>query len=218
MALVAKDVIDDAAEIAQDTNMGRITEFQWISWLNDAQRAISVHKPDANTKIESMLLANETKQALPATARRLQSVIRNMGADGLTPGRAVRGPVLRSDMDDYDFDWHTTTGAAILQYSYNVNTPDVFWVLPKPTGTLYVEIEVAKPPTQIVNVIDAITINDIYAPALVEWMLYKGFARSSEESPNFQRAQFHLENCMVMLGVKSQTDLEVHPQAVRADA
>ena len=43
--LSAKNLIDRAALVAQDTTFIRWTESEWLNWLNDAQREVVLIKP-----------------------------------------------------------------------------------------------------------------------------------------------------------------------------
>jgi len=88
--LLASALISQASEIIQDESNVQMTTANALGWLNDAQRAIVIVKPDASTVIRSITLVPGTKQSIAGL--KLMSVVRNMGASGSTPGRGPRGP------------------------------------------------------------------------------------------------------------------------------
>jgi hypothetical protein len=216
--MLAGEVISSCAEVFQDVNYQAVSIAQWIGWINDAQRVVSQIRPEASVSTASFQLVAGTKQSIPSTARRLVDLVRNMGSNGTTPGKSIRGPVVREDMDGMDYSWHTKTAAEVSEYSYNVNRPAVFYVNPGVTGTLWVEAELAVIPVSIVSQNDNLSVNDIYGPAMIEWCLYRAFSRDSELTPNVQRAQAHIQAFMALMQIKSASDLEIHPKVTQANA
>ena len=64
-----------------------------------------------------------------------------MGADGLTIGKACNDAD-RSDLDNFDEDWHTKTGTSVQTYVFDERMPTTFYVSPAVPATpaMYVEI------------------------------------------------------------------------------
>ena len=90
MATSVQSIVDKAQIILQDTSAIRWPESELVSWVNDAQRAIVLIKPDASATNETVTLATGTKQSIPSGGNRLLSVIRNMSAASAGNGRTIR--------------------------------------------------------------------------------------------------------------------------------
>jgi hypothetical protein len=165
--LLVAAVLSRVSILLQDTvpQYQRWPEAELVNWLNDAQVAIAKYLPDECTVSGALKLANGTRQmietvatadfklpsgAAPAVAingNRFVAPLRNMGADGLTPGRAIR-LVDRDDLDSQDPDWHTRTGTAVASVMYDEMTPRVFWISPAAPGK-WVDIVFLAQPTKI---------------------------------------------------------------------
>jgi hypothetical protein len=216
MTITAQDVIDQAREITRDTSGAVLTDARGIAWVNDAQRTVAVVRPDAYSEVAVVQLSQASKQTLAATRRRVLGITRNMGADGLTAGNAISGPVPQETLDLFDRSWHQTSGSEVLDYVYNLETPTVWYVRPFVNGTWYVEGRFALEPTDATATTDVLTVQPVYAPALIEWVVYRRFSQDAETTPNFQRAGRHFQNFFSILGAKTQADLAVDPRALEA--
>jgi hypothetical protein len=210
--MLASNPVDRAKEVLQDTGSTTWTETQLIEWLNDAQRVVVSQRPDASSVTESMALAAGTKQSVPAGGLKLLEVVRNMGTDGATPGRAI-SLVDKATLDQNAPNWHSDTpGASVKGYVFDENKdPTVFYVTPPADGTSQVEVVYSANPTDVAALTDSISVADTYAPALIEWILYRAFSRESIKTPNYQRSLNHLKNFFNLLGVKMQADVAFKP-------
>jgi len=177
--ITAQQLADQAAGLVHDTSRVRWSDADWLGWLNDAQRETVVLKPDAYTIITPTALATgATLQALPSGGLQLFGVTRNMGADGLTPGRSVN-VVARDVMDTTLPNWHTETASGeINNYMYDPRAPKQYYVYPKaPATAWYVEIMYAAIPADVALIGDTLTLDDVYANALLNYMLFRAFGR-----------------------------------------
>lgn len=212
----AIDLIRLCAREYNDVAYSRIAKSgsssaNWLDWLNDAQRAVVLVRPDANTVVQNITLAAGTRQALPAGGLRLLGVARNMGANGNTPGKAIRF-VDREALDDLDRDWHTATQESVVdELVYDEKkTPGVFYVSPPATASPAVTIEVSlsKTPTDVTDADSgAITLPDIYAGPMQSWMLYRAYGLATQAMNHFQRSQFHFTAFFNQLGVKIRAEM-----------
>ena len=82
--VVASDILDRASIILQDSTNVRFPESELLDFLNDAQREIVLHRPDANMQNADMTLVAGSKQSIPAGGLRLIDVIRNAGGKAIT--------------------------------------------------------------------------------------------------------------------------------------
>lgn len=184
-----------------------------IPALNDALRALAAVRPDAASATAMRLLVAGTKQTIPDDGVRLLKVIRNKGEDGLGTGRAIK----KSDINTQDAiypEWHEQTGQTIIrEYFYDPLCPREFWVNPPASGApiIGVELSYVKAMTAIAAAADTFPVDDFFAPAVQEWMLYRLFASDDESSPNYQASQAHKACFFDLLGVKSKADAAANP-------
>lgn len=146
--VLVKDVLWRVSDQLFDTNpqFTRWVQRTLVNHLNDAQRVIAKFLPHSCARVDAIKLVPGTKQSISSIAaarivngdggtavdlagNRLIDVIRNMGVDGATPGRAIRGGDRRT-LDVSDPDWHTRTAKAVSQFFYDPLTPKTFYVYP----------------------------------------------------------------------------------------
>lgn len=202
---VAADLIDTANE--------HWTKSELLSFLNDGQREIVVLKPTANVVIESVeLTPASARQSLPANGYAFLRAIRNMGSDGDTPGASLR-EVDGSAMDAFDPTWRETTNpsASVSGYFYNQDAPRKWHVVPiAPPAALFVEIEYSAAPADVtINGVDggssnsAISLDDAYAVALKEYVMYRAYARNAEVANHQALATAHYEKFVGLVKAKA---------------
>lgn len=210
--LLASNLIARASELAQDETNEVWTSSQALEWVNDAQRSVCLVRPDASSINHSIQLVPGTKQSVDG--RRLMSVFRNTGIDGVTIGRAIR-LIDKNVKDESDPDWHTEVASTVIdEYIYDARTPQVFYVSPPvhASTAVYVEISEATNPADIADSGDPIDINDIYAPAMIEWICYRFFGRDSENTPNHARGMYYFKSFFNLLGEKMRIDMAITPK------
>jgi hypothetical protein len=205
--VLASSVIGKVQTIIQDTTGVRWPQSELLGWLNDGQREIAMLRPDACTKITSLALVAGTKQSIPdADGVMLIEVFRNMGADGSTPGNAVR-KVPRQILDAQVPNWHASTSTAVVQhYTMETRAPKTFYVYPPSLGTTKVEILYAAVPADLSADTDVLTIDDIYSNSLIDYLLYRAYSKDAEYAGNADRAMLSRKAFENTLGLKSQAD------------
>jgi len=217
VSIDAKWLIDRALVILVDVSGDTYTRAEGLHYVNDAQRTVTMLRPDAKSGVETVkLVASQTKQTIPSTARRLMGITRNMGADGATPGNAVRGPVPQEDLDSFDPDWHQTAATVIQEYVYDERVPDIYYVYPGAHAMtqVWAELKLALFPVDLDDETDVIDLDEIYAPAMLEWVLYRYWSRDEEDNPNWARAARHFKNTFDLLQVKLRPDFAVSPRVL----
>lgn len=210
------DLIGKAAVVAQDPTYIRWSQTEWLGWLNDAQREVVLYKPHACVQNKSVsLTVGKTKQSLPADGIMLIDVTRNMGAAGTTDGDAIR-LTSREVLDAQNPNWHSAANSVgkILHYCFDSRDPKSFYVYPKaPSTAHFVEVVYAANPTDCV-VGGAITIDDIYANALLNLMLYRAYSKDAEYAQNAQLASAYYQAATATLGIKDKVETEQNPNKV----
>jgi len=218
MAVSVQSVIDRVQTTLQDT-----TGVRWpvvnelVLWINDAQREIALLKPDASAKNTTITLATGTKQDIPSDGNRLLRVVRNMSAaSGGTGKRSVR-LVQREVLDAQTPDWHdpTVTGDAahtsiVKHYVYDEQNPRNFYVYPGISGSAYLEIIYSANPSTVAQG-DNLDIPDIYANAVMNYVLYMAYMKDADYAGNNQRAASHFQIFTTSVTGKGQVDALTTP-------
>lgn len=212
-ALVAR-----ASTLIQDATNVRWPIPELVGWLNDGQREVALNKPEASVKNVSVaLIAGSTKQTLPADAVLLIDVVRNTGSGGSSPGTAVR-LTDREVLDAQRPTWHSdaNTVGYIQHYTYDTRDPKNFYVYPKaPGGGWQIEVVYSSSPQDAVTG-GVISIDDTYANALLDYILYRAYSKDAEYAGNANLAVAHYTAFANSLGIKTQNDMSRNPNAVGA--
>lgn len=171
--VLVKEVLRRVAVLLQDASpqFQRWTEREQVDWLNDAQVAITKFLPAACSRIDAIKLKPGTRQSIetiagvdckpgdgstpgqPIYGTQVLDVIRNMGADGATPGRAIRA-VDRDILDSQSPDWHTVAKPYVSSYMYDPRMPRYFYVTPgvqASGGNVWAEVAYTAQPLRIDN-------------------------------------------------------------------
>ena len=218
MAVTVQSVIDRVQTTLQDTTGVRwpvVSEL--VLWVNDAQREIALIKPDASAKNETVTLATGTKQSIPSSGNRLLRAVRNMSAASNGTGKRSVRLVSREVLDAQTPDWHdpTVTGDAahtniVKHYIYDEQNPRNFYVYPGVSGSAYLEIIYSANPTAVTQS-DNLDIPDIYANAVMNYVLYMAYMKDAEYAGNSQRAANHYQLFTASVTGKGQVDAMTTP-------
>jgi hypothetical protein len=208
------DLIDRAEEILQDTTNVRWSQQTLLDYLNDAQREIVLFRPDANPVNASFTLtADSAKQSLPSAALRLLSIYRNSN-----PTSKPITNIERRVLDDQIEDWHGTTATNVEHYVYDPLDPKIFYVYPHTTASdATIEIVYSSSPTDITisnfsSDTTVISLDDIYANAILDYMLYRAYQKDTEYAGDLQRSGVYMQSFQNSLGIKNQVDAGSSPR------
>ena len=183
-------------------------------WLVDGEREVVLHKPEAYTKNQTMQLSPGTRQEVPPGGMVFIRLVRNMGADGNTPGRAITAIDMET-MDTQTPYWHTEVPhREIEHYMADERDPQRFYVTPpQPSPAEYAEIIFSSAPPDVAPMTPAewetttatISLPDIYMNPLLDYVLYRAYSKNSDSSdPN--RALAYYQSFLNALGVKGRSD------------
>lgn len=203
MATITAQVIVDRVEktLNDDTNV-RWAAAELLTYLNDGQRETVLLKPNSFTKNSSVQMVAGTKQSVPSDGVLFERAVRNMGANGTTPGRAVTGV----DMDMLDLtrpDWHAETASAEAQhFMFDPRDPKRFYVTPpQPASNQgYLELRYSAAPPDVA-LGDTISLDDIYATPLYYYMLARAYSKSTQAGNDAKAAGWYAL-FMQSLGIK----------------
>lgn len=218
--ILASAIFSKASELLTDTGNGNWTVPDLLGWLNSGQREIVVWKPNACTKNESVLMVAGSKQALPAAGLVLIDVIRNMGADGATPGNAVTG-IGRDVLDTVLPGWHSSSSsAAAKKFVYDVRDPKNYYLYPpQPANTTQrLEIIYSVTPVDLTSQTQAIAVDDIYEGCLINYILYRAHSRNDGSAGGTEQAVLHFQAFQSALGVKLKGETGFKPPKSQPEA
>jgi hypothetical protein len=208
-----KDLIDKAEEILQDTTNVKWSQQSLLDYVNDAQREIVLIRPDANVSNEQFTLAQSAKQTLPADALRLLSLYKNA-----SPTTKTIQNIQKKVLDDTVSDWYGTTGNFVEYYVYDERDPKHFYVYPHPSGGGHkadIVFSFAPDKINIPNFSTSTTViglDDIYANAIFDYMLYRAYQKDTESASDLNRATLFLQSFQNSMGIKSQADTASSPK------
>jgi hypothetical protein len=200
--ILASAIVAQATTILQDAGAVRWTAAELLDWLNAGVREIATIT-DAAVIVGNLTLVAGTKQTLPAGGLFLREIYRNMGAGGATPGEAVR-PTSRKQLDSYNPSWHSATATLVVKnYVYEAAVPRTFYVYPPMSGATTVEAAYAALPAAVTSG-QAIPLEDRYASPLLDYTLYRAFAKDAELEGMLARAAAHYAAMQQSLGNTAQ--------------
>lgn len=208
--MLASDIINRARIVLNDADGVRWLDAELLNWINDGQRVIALVRPDASVANSSVALSVGTKQTIPADGLRLLDVVRNVGADG-SGGRAVRH-VDRDILDTQNPSWHADSGqTTIKNYVYDNRDPKTFYVYPPAASGARVEVMYSKNPTDAASAGATLSVADIYADPLLNYVLHRAYSKDAEFAQNAALSGSYLQIFQSMLGIKTSKDAAYSP-------
>lgn len=209
------DVLDRASIILQDTAHTRYANADLLKFFNDGQREVVMFRPDANVVHSAFTCAAGSKQSIAniTGALRLVEVVRNTG------GRSI-SQVSRLMLDNALPNWHTAVAdpdIKIENFIYDSSDPKHFYVYPAGETTFQLDIIYSKAPTEISisnysTDTQTISLDDTYANALLDYVLYRAYQYDSEFAGSAQKAMMHYQAFTSAIGQKTQGDSASDPR------
>jgi len=226
--------IDAGAEFER-TTVNEIARF-----INEGCLKIVRMKPtELSARVSMKLLPGSTRQGLVGaeflnlagdelenfTPLQLLSVARNMGDDGITPGRACV-TIDQKNLDVMLPDWHTRDSEGFIRWvMFDPNDPLSFQVCYRAPDDddLFVEVLCSRAPVNtLLDTAVALGDNDIDAglagyleEALVEWVAHRALTKDGTSPVNDARAAGRLQAFGQVLGIEIANDRTYHPRTRR---
>ena len=208
------DVLDRASIILQDADHVRFPNAELLKFFNDAQREVVLHRPDSNMQNASFTPADGSKQTIPSGGITLVDVVRNIGGYAITQ-------VERKILDETLPNWHNTTQDTtrkIEHFVFDAADPKTFYVYPKAIAASdSIEIIYSSPPADIAisnfsTDTQTITLDDVYANSLLDYILYRAYQKDAEFAGNAQKSAMHYQGFANSLGIKARVDGALSPR------
>ena len=213
MAIItSNEILMRVNKLLNDPGYTRWTKDELLNYLNDAQRAIVLRRPDSYTvDIDDFACVKGVKQVLPADALKLIDIPRN------AMGKAIRGPYNRQVLDDNYDEWYAgNTAQKVELYIYDERNPKTFYVYPGVVAGVELTLVYSKAPPAIDIASndsgEVIALDDVYVNAIIEWILYRSYMKDAEYAANPNKSQMHMNAFRSQLGEKSQADVAMMSQ------
>lgn len=230
MAFTALDIIKTATKTLFDASHVRWPLAELLDYINEACRAIATAKPNACTDTVTLSLVQGTLQKLPDSYTILSRVTRNMVIGHAEPGGPVGGDAIRmvsgrALMDAYFPGWQSNSalfGPIVKHVIYDDADLRHFYVIPGNTGTGKIEAVVGVMPGTIIiggddtveaNYAAVVPLPDLYRTPVLDYTLYRAFAKDQGVEASAARAQMHLGSFQAALGIV--TDAQTTMSAAR---
>jgi hypothetical protein len=205
----------------QDEDSVRWTVAELQYWLNDAYKETIGLRPDANTQTAEYTCVAGPRQVLTGSfpnAIRLVEVVRNLAA---TSNKYSVRLTDRRSLDTQRRSWYSDTpSASVEMYMFDPRTPKEFLVYPPASTVARLEVIYSVLPlehtlsdAQLLNpaTAETIRIDDIFATALFDYMLYRAFSKDAEQTAMMTRAVAHYQAFQNALGIKQQVAAASQP-------
>lgn len=207
MTTTVQSILNRAAALLSDEEHVRWPESELLEWLNDGQRVIAAGPAsDAYVVRANITTVAGTVQSLPTNAIRLIDVVKNVSS-GL--------PILQSDYAMVNIlggAWRSATAGVAENYFFNENNPKQFEVYPPAVAGQYIEIVYNAQPENA-TATGNIIIDDMYAAPLIDYIVYRGCSKDTEDSANdLARATAFYRAFMMGVGMKDATDIRIEPR------
>lgn len=189
------EVIDRARIILQDANADYWEESELPKWLSDGRLEAYRLRPDLFEATEEFVCVEGARQQLPNGARVLFDVPRNISA----PRQRAITVADAGALGRVRPNWRSQVKALeIRHFLYDERSPNQFDVYPPARDGVVVELSYAKRPAAVTQASSTVELEEEgeYAPALVDYILYRAFLKEADTVPAFhQRAAQHLAAC-----------------------
>jgi len=217
--LTGANLLSRIQDTLQDTTSVRWPEAELLRYINDAQREIVNFRPESSATTANVQLVTGTKQSLPSGGLRLIKLTRNMNSasESATGKRAIR--IVNVDiLNTQEPDWNDPTvagdaahGTVVKHYIFDEDDPRNYYVYPGVAGNAYVELVYSAAPTDLSSSSSLISVDDIYANAIIDFVLYRAYMKDAEYAGNAQRANTHYQLFTASIGQGSQAQLLLDP-------
>jgi hypothetical protein len=215
------DLISRAQVLLKDTTAVRWTAVELQLWLNDAYRELVNVRPDVNAQVGIHSCSAGFRQTITSTFPRAERVLEITYNTAVTSNKKAIRVTDRRSMDEQLPNWLNDIASVNAErYMFDPKLPKQFLVYPPATVDSRIEVvysEVPLPHTltepQLTNpsTTTVINVDDGYANALLDYMLYRAYTKDSEQTGNATRAMAHYQAMLASLGAKTQSDQSAQP-------
>lgn len=213
MPLLASSLFESCAFELNDVDYVRWTQSELAIYLTEAIASVATLKPTLFYSSLAIGLAPGAVQSVPGQYSELIDIVYNISPDG-TPGESINQGSFTVARAFGRRSCPPADGYAVQTFSMHPENDKYFYVdppvPPSPTGYA-VQAVVQLAPNVITAPTDAVvmanTTPELYRNALKDWMLYRAFAKDTEDQSSFERSQGHYKAFMSFVGAPPRTKL-----------
>ena len=179
MNTAVRDLIDRVLTAVDDPDADNWSAPEGIQYLNEALDAMVLLVPQQFTVIEPVQLVAGVKQTLPTLGVQFIRIVR------------AREVSLRALEQHYPA-WPDEAAGTVREWARDTAEPTTFWVNPPQSAASpgAVDIEYVKRP-EYVDVGDRLPTDPMYDAAIIEYILYRAYAKDTDYAGQDGRAQMH---------------------------
>jgi hypothetical protein len=194
-----QQIVDRARLVLQDASGVRYLDAHGLTWTNEGQVALFNMRHDINPVRETLTLVDGSEQTIPAAAVRLGDVLYNVESGAAR--RAIRRVSLGLLDSQRPLFHRQTRKAVITDWAQDPRFPRTYYVYPPAVAGTQVKTVYYAPPTALGSLASVISIDDQYAPTLVNYLLYRFFSQENEVGLAEKAVMFYraVENDMGVL-------------------
>ena len=210
--VLASDIIVQVAGDLRDTGFVRWTKADHYQYITAAKRTLVMIRPDAfSVTVPFCLIPFSTRQQLPSNGVSVIDIVRNMGADGNTPGAPVT-VTTKAALDESNINWHTDTWTTeVTNFCFDERSNRSLFITPPPANGVFVELVYSKLPVPVVADTDVIDTDDIFFTVLIDYCLFKAYSRNNDSQGDAEKAKMHLATFLSALGQSQQASMLMSP-------
>lgn len=204
MALLVATFVTAARESMFDPAPGGgWADTEIVGYLNDAIRATCLVRPEAYTIATNVTLVAGTLQTLPSGGLALLDVRKNGSGKTVTQ-------VDRALLEAADPDWGSATPVDVIEH-YTIDPRDLtrYHVYPPATTSAGLSILYGALPATVAAG-GTIALTDDYVPALLDYVLYRAFAKPSGRQ-DMPKALQHKQQWALAIGAEAQAQAAAAP-------
>lgn len=199
------DIVTPARGVLNDPDNLRWDDAEMALWITAGCRYIALRRPDSCQVNAPMTLASGAKQSIAALTPpgvRLLDIFSLRLVD-------------RETLDSHRPGWLTGTPGLPKNYVFDNRDPKTFYVYPPAAagavvdGVLYSRNPVVITSGTLNSV--ALSIDDVFTEPLLNYLLFRCYAKDAAETHNATLAAMYLAACDAALGVKTQADVAASP-------
>lgn len=218
MTIPAQSIIRRCVETLQDVGSVRWPINELVRYLNDGQREVGLHRPDATATLQTVACVPGARQTLPPAAVKLIEVVRNAAG-----GRRAVRMASQNLIDAHNPGWYNMPGTLdVMHFMFDPREPRVFHVYPPALAATQLEVVFSVWPTDVPEPADSapltavtgnIGVPAIFGNALQDYILARAYTKDAEFANNGQRAQAHYTAFMAALTGEARATVGIAPVA-----
>lgn len=202
-------LINRAATLLQDQSNVRWSRAELLDWLNEGQVAVVGLLPEAYAATDTVVATQgQYEFQIPSTGIRLIDVLNNTAGTK----RALR-KVEREVLDAQNPTWRAASSAVeATNFMFDRRYPKTFMLYPPLKSGSGVKIVISQTPGALSSEASTIVLDDVFAPALANYLVYRAYLKDAEYAAGDTRAQNAYQAFLAVLTGKKAADQTSFPQ------